>query len=374
MSDSDLFVVLVRRWRVFTLYFGLGVMAATAYLLLAPQWYEATLTVIQSQRSHDSAAMTLAAKLPGAFDAMATDVERISAVLGSSSVSDEVIDKFRLDARYGKEYREQTRTELWTHCAVRGDRKSGVVALTCEDTDPKLAMDMATYFGEVGNRVFARVSGSSAREEEHFLESQVDKARHDVDEASKRLRDFQQQHRVIDLPEQSKAVISAMASIKGELVSKQLELQYVSGFSSSTEANVVQLRQQTEILERKLEQLEQLDGAGAGSSGGGSGTARIFPNAMEVPELRLELERLMREQKVQETVFAMLTQRYELARVESARDTSTFQILDSPTLPTYRTRPKRSKTLILGSVGGEGVALAIVLLPMWWRRRSTPRA
>jgi uncharacterized protein involved in exopolysaccharide biosynthesis len=369
MQDSDLLLVLLRRWRVFAVCTALGIAAAIAYVLLTPPWYEATLTVIQSQRSHESAAMSLAAKLPGAFDAMATDVERIAAVLSSNSVADEVIDKFKLDQRYGKAHREQTRTELWTHCAVRGDRKSGVVALTCEDTDPKLAMDMATYFGEVGNRVFARVSGSSAREEEKFLETQVAKARNDVDEASRKLRDFQQQHRVIDLPEQSKAVISAMAQIKGDLVSKQLELQYLSGFSSSTEANVVQLRQQTEILERKLQQLEQLDAPEAGS-----GSARFFPNAMEVPDLRLQLEQLVREQKVQETVFAMLTQRYELARVESARDTSTFQILDSPTLPTYRTRPKRVKTCLVGCGAGGAIALAIVLAPVWWRRRSMPRS
>ena len=368
-AETDFLLVLLRRWRTFAVCIGLGIAAAIVYVLVMPKWYAATLTVIQSQRSHESAAMSLAAKLPGAFDTMATDVERISAVLSSNSVSDDVIDKFKLDARYGTDHREQTRTELWAHCGVRGDRKSGVVTLTCEDTDPKVAMDMATYFGDVGNRVFARVSGSSAREEEKFLETQVVKARDDVDAASKRLRDFQQQHRVIDLPEQSKAVISAMASLKGDLLSKQLELQYLSGFSSSTEANVVQLKQQVAILESKLAQLEQLEPHAGSDAGTGSGSARFFPNAMDVPDLRLELEQLTRDQKIQETVFAMLTQRYELARVESARDTSTFQILDSPTLPTYRSRPKRSKTLIVGASSGLLLAFGIVLLPRWWRRR-----
>jgi len=58
---------------------------------------------------------------------------------------------------------------------------------------------MTAFFGEVGNRVFGRISASSAREERRFLETQVVKARKDVDEASRKLREFQEKHRVIDL-------------------------------------------------------------------------------------------------------------------------------------------------------------------------------
>jgi uncharacterized protein involved in exopolysaccharide biosynthesis len=369
-DDSDLLIVVLRRWRTIAVIVGICTGAAIAYALLAPVWYEARLTVIQSQRAHDSAAASLAAKLPGAFDALSTDVERIAAVLASNSVTDEVIAKFKLDERYGTTHREQTRIALWSHCATSVDRKSGVVALTCEDKDPQLAMQMTAYFGEVGNRVFMRVSGSSAREEEHFLEGQVTKARADVDQASRKLREFQEQHKIIDLPEQSKAVISAMASLKGEMVSKQLELQYLSGFSSPTETNVVQLRQQIAILEAQLHQLELSEHHGATSAGSAGSSAEFFPSAMNVPELNAQLEQLMREQKIQETVFAMLTQRYEMAKVESARDTSAFQILDSPTLPTYRARPKRRKVAMLGVGSGLALAAAWVLLPVWWRRRT----
>ncbi|MEO8843489.1 MAG: Wzz/FepE/Etk N-terminal domain-containing protein [Kofleriaceae bacterium] len=368
MIETDLLAFLGRRWRIFALCIGLGGAIGVAYALLAPEWYEATLTVIQSQRSHETAAMSLAAKLPGALDSLSTDVERIAAVLSSQSVTDEVIVKFGLDERYGTAHREQTRSALWAHCAIHADHKSGVVALTCEDREPQVAQEIAAFFGDVGNRVFGRVSGSSAREEEHFLEGQVVKARKDVEDASRKLRDFQEQHKIIDLPEQSKAVISAMASLKGDVLSKQLELQYLSGFSSPTEASVVQLRQQITILETKLDQMESTEKQGVAPRADGSGA--FFPAAMNVPKLSSELEQLLRDQKVQETVFAMLTQRYELARVESARDTSTFQILDAPTLPTYRARPKRRQVVLLGAALGFVFALGWLAVPRWWRRRT----
>jgi capsule polysaccharide export protein KpsE/RkpR len=237
---------------------------------------------------------------------------------------------------------------------------------------------MASFFGDVGNRVFGRVSASSAREERGFLENQVEKARTDVDLASQALREFQEKHQIVDLPEQSKAVISAMASIKGELISKQLELSYLTGFSSRTESGVVQLQQQISIMEAKLTQLEKAQqrqtqpSGGSADSATGSATrnSEFFPNAMDVPELRFQLEQLVREQKVRETVFSLMTQRFEMAKVDEARDTSTFQILDYPTLPTYRSRPRRTRAVMIGFGVGVAVALAFSLLPIWWRSRN----
>jgi capsule polysaccharide export protein KpsE/RkpR len=209
---------------------------------------------------------------------------------------------------------------------------------------------------------------SSAREERAFLEQQVVKARHDVDEASRKLREFQEQHKIIDLPEQSKAVISAMAQIKGEMVSKQIELGYLSGFSGRGESNVQQLEQQIAVMSDKLRQLEETQQVASGSAAG-SGSANFFPNAMTVPELRFELEQLMREQKIEETVFGLMTQRYEMAKVDEARDTSTFQILDHPTLPSYRSRPRRTRSAMFGLGAGFVIACLWILLPAWWRRR-----
>lgn len=372
-SSVDFVGLLARRWRSAAVCMLLGSIGGTTFGLLAPKWYSATLTVVPSQRTQESAALGLAARLPIGLDALSTDVQRIQAVLQSTSVRDHVIEKFKLADAYDTSHIEKTREELGEHCVTSVDRKSSLVSLTCEDIDPKRAMDMATYFGEVGNQVFGRVSSSSAREERRFLEQQVLKARADVEVASRTLREFQERHKIVDLPEQSKAVISAMASIKGELISKQLELSYLKSFSARTEASVVQLQQQIGIMESKLAQLEREAASAniAGGSGGAAGPERpdFFPNAMNVPELRFELEQLLREQKIKETVFTLMTQRYEMAKVDEARDTSTFQILDYPTMPTYRSRPKRTKMAMLGLAGGMALAFAWIVGPVWWQRR-----
>ncbi len=378
----DIVTLLVRRWKTLAMCAILGAAAGVAYAFIAPSWYTARLTVVPSQKATNPA-MSLMANIPGVEalgGASSTDVQRIQAVLTSQSVADELIAKFKLQERYGTSHIEHARAKLAEHCTTNVDRKSGVVALACEDTEPAMAMAMATFFGEVGNRVFGRISSSSAREERRFLETQVVKARKDVDESSRKLREFQEKYRIVDLGEQSKAVISAMASIKGELVAKQLQLSYLSSFSSQSEANVVQLQQQIRIMESKLKQLEDSNPAitvlPATGAATGSGSAAVppnpkfFPDAMRVPELRFEVEQLFREQKIQETVFFLMTQRFETAKVDEARDTSTFQILDQPTLPTYRSRPRRKRIAILGLMGGLAFAAAWIIVPAWWRRRS----
>lgn len=363
----EIATVLLRRWKTVSLFVFLGMVGGTAYALLAPVWYKARLTVIPAQESGKSMRMSLAAELPIRLDSP-TDAQRIQAVLQSASVSDQVIQKFELEKRYNVKHLEHARDVLWAHCATGIERKANLVWLTCEDGDPAQAKAITSYFGEVGNRVFERISVSSAREERTFLEAQVAQARTAVDTASERLRTFQERYKIVDLPEQSKAVISAMASIQGDLISKQLELSYLTSFSSRSEPSVVQLQQQISIMQSKLAKLQEPRDV-ALAAGSGSARGDFFPTAMTVPSLRFEIEQLVREQKIQETVFFLLTQRYELARIEEARNTSMFQVLDEPTLPTVKSRPKRTKVVFTGCLLGSVAGGLWILVPLWWRRR-----
>ena len=62
---------------------------------------------------------------------------------------------------------------------------------------------------------------------------------------------------------------------------------------------------------------------------------------------------------MQEVLVTLLTQRYEIARMNEARDTSNFQILDNPVLPTKKSRPK----VLLSAVAG--MFLGVVIGFVW---------
>jgi capsule polysaccharide export protein KpsE/RkpR len=366
---------------------GAGVFVALVYALLAPNWYRSTLTVVPATPSKGSG---LSAQIAGALGADLpidlgnnADVERIAAVFGSTSVTDAVIKKFELKKRYDDKYIEHARSDLWKHCSTRIDRKAKLVALTCEDKDPMFVKDMLSYFGDYGNEVFRRVSTTSASEEVRFLEQRVSDMRREADESARRLREFEEKYKVIDLESQSKAVVSAMASLRSQEISKELQLSYLNSFSSRDESTAVQLRQQLSVMSAKFRKLEEPppdedppgDPVGAPEiRGSAPRAANIFPAALSVPKLRFELEQLYRDRKIREADLLLLMQRLEMAKVNEARDTSAFQVLDLPTLPTYRSRPRLLFTLAAGLIAGLLAGIMWVLGPSHVRRLADAKA
>ena len=321
------------------------------------------------------------ASLDPTFDLLAggSDAERIAAVFRSVSVTDAAIAKFNLMARYKASYPEEARKEFGDHCSASVDKKPCIVSVICEDRSPAIAKSLVEFLGEESNRVLRRVTTGSAGEERRFLERRVELAHSSMDDASKKLRHFQEENGIVSLPEQAKAIVSSIASLRADLLSKQMQLSYVSAFSSPDEASADQLRRQIGVLESKVKALETSSPTPSPTSAPAASTstvapprpsvrkdARLFPPAMDVPRLQSELEELYREQKVQETLFTLLVQRYEMARVQEVRDTSTFQVLDSPTLPKKRSRPKRALSIVLGLLAGVGAGLIRVTAPRWW--------
>jgi len=363
--EPSLFELLVPRWKPLLMCAALGLCAGIAYSLVAPEWYEARLAVLPSQDGENSKLAKVAAlgAAAGLSPVVSTEVQRIHAVLTSVTVADAVIAKFDLQQRYGVRSIERTRKRLRDHCSTTIELKAGLVVLTCEDRDPQVARDLTAQFGEVGNAVFERITVSTARGERRFLEQMVAKAQEDVNRSSTALREYQEHHRVLDLPAQSKAVISAMATLEGDLISKRLQLSYLRGFASSEEPRVRQLSEQITIVERELRHLE------SSNADDDHGTDEFFPEALRVPGLRFDLEQLLRAQKIDETVYAMLTQRLAMTRVDEARDTPAFQILDAPTVPTTPSRPRLAQVAALGGAGGLALCVLCLIAPSWWRRR-----
>src|SRR5262249_6519287 len=210
---------------------AIGLIGATIYIVFAAPWYQSTLTVMPTTPSRPGFGAQLAGALGAAIDVqelgMNVDIERIGAVFESTSVTDAVINKFDLRKRYGERYIEQTRDRLWSHCSVRTDRRARLVSLSCEDKDPKFVQSLLEYFGTYGNEVFRRVTASSATEEARFLEKRVAEMRTEADESAARLRAFEERYKIVDLETQSKAVVSAMASLRSQEISKDLQLSYL---------------------------------------------------------------------------------------------------------------------------------------------------
>jgi tyrosine-protein kinase Etk/Wzc len=339
-----------------------------AYALLAPRWYRSMLTIVPAKQQKAGISSMLGGELAGLAAGVegslggGADAQRIAAVLQSDAVTDAVIAKFDLRTRYGERYQESAREALWRHCAVKPLPKPNLVELTCEDRDPRFVQELLTYFAEHGNQVFRRIGVSSATEEARFLDRRVAELRQQADDAATRMREFQEQHKIVDLDTQAKAVVAALATLNSQRIAKQIELDYARTFSAGDEASMQQLQSQLSVMRGQLHDLEDAPAESPASAetrrdrrperGGG-----LFPSALAVPKLRADYEKLYRDRKVAETTLVFALERLEGAKASEARDVSTFLVLDPPSLPTRPARPKPLRAF--GAFVAIGLASAI---------------
>ncbi len=365
------------------------------YGLVAPKWYRSTLTVVPARSQKAGGLSSLMggefAGLAAGFDSPlgGADVARIAAVLQSVSVTDAVIEKFDLRNRHRAKYQENARDALWRHCDVKTLIKPQLVQLSCEDKDPRFVQQMLSFFAEYGNQVFRRVGVSSASEEVRFLEKRVGELRQQADDSAARMREFQEKYKIVDLDTQAKAVVSALAALNSQRISKQLELDYARTFSAKDEPTMQQLRSQLSVMGGRVRDLEEASPATAPPAEkqpaekqraekparrAGEPGKSMFPPALEVPKLRAEFEELYRDRKVAEATLIFALERLEGARANEARDVSTFVVLDAPALPTRRSRPRPIESLFVVAVAGFAASLAFEV----WRGRGvlepSPRA
>jgi hypothetical protein len=77
---------------------------------------------------------------------------------------------------------------------------------------------------------------------------------------------------------------------------------------------------------------------------------------------------LYRETKIQETVYEMLTQQYEMAKIQEAKETPTVKVLDEAMVPEKKASPPRLVIIIIGSLFVFSLASARILAGAGWER------
>jgi tyrosine-protein kinase Etk/Wzc len=336
----------------------LATVAATAiYVVVAPTWYRASVTVVPAKTPRSA--------LSGQ-DLGGENASRIAAVLESSAVVDGLIEALDLRERYGKRTREDAEEAFWSHCDVGTLPKANLVRITCEDRDPAFLQRMLGLFAAYGNRVFLQLSAGAAAEEVVSSKRRVAELQAQNQEAAGRLLAFQEQHRLVDLDLQAGAVVASAAGLQRRRLGKELELGYLQTFSRRDEATVRGLAQQVASLDGAIDRLEATPAQVPERQE--RMDPSLFPPASAVPGVRVELERLDRDRRASEVALIAALERLEGAAASAARETSSFQLIDPPTLATRPARPHRLLLMLLAPLLGAlcaaaGEACAAALAP-----------
>ena len=72
-----------------------------------------------------------------------------------------------------------------------------------------------------------------------------------------------------------------------------------------------------------------------------AGSAELYPPLRQLPRLGVAFADLYRRVRVQETLYELLTQQYEMARIEEAKDLPTVTVIDAPGIAEKKSFPPR---------------------------------
>jgi len=351
-----------RLWLYRVVFWALAISTLLAFLI--PNRYESSVSIMPPDSMAGSGAMlaALAAKASPELAAMAGGLLGAKGsgalyvdLFRSRSVQEHVVDRLNLQKVYWARYKQDARKKLNSRTDVAEDRKSGVITLTVTDRSPQRARDIAQTYVEELNRLVAQVSTSSARRERIFIEQRMVSVKGDLEDAEKQFSAFASKNTALDIKEQTKAMVESAATLQGQLIAAQSELRSLEQIYTVNNVRVRALQARVAELNR---QMQTLRGSDASLLSDATSSDQLYPAIRKLPLLGVEWADLYRRTKIQETVYELLNQQYELARIQEAKEIPSINIVDPANVPEKKSFPPR--VLIIGLLTALTLAGAVV--------------
>lgn len=334
----ELLQVLAKRKMLIIKMCSIALIASVAYSLSLPNIYSATAKILPPQKESGGGISALIGQAGGLASLAAGGLggggDLYVGILKSRSVNDAVVERLDLVNHFKAENAEAARRSLEGAVKVQAG-KDGIISITAEDKSPEMSSVLANTFVEELGKITVRLNLSKAGTERLFLEQRLKLVKKDLKNAEDDLKSYAQQNKIVQVESQAKASIEGIARMKGELASKEVQLSVLRSTRTDESAEVKALATGVQRLKGEISRL-------SGSNSGGEG----IPSVGAVPGVGLEYSRKMRELKTQEAIFEQLSKQYEMAKLTEAKDSSSFQILDSAVIPVHKVKPKRSMIVI----------------------------
>jgi uncharacterized protein involved in exopolysaccharide biosynthesis len=354
----------------------IALLASIAIVFCIPKQYESMARIMPPEQSGGSTAMmaALAGKaLPPGVGALAANLFGMHNtgalfvdLLQSPSIRGHLIDQFDLQKVYGKDYRTDTAKKLAKRTEITEDRKSGVITIVVTDTDQQRARDLTQAYLEQLDILLTRVNTSTARRERLFIEQRLATVQTELQQAQEDLSRFSSNNAALDIKEQTRAMVDASAKLQAQLIVVRGEVDSLEQIYTPDNVRVRAAQARASELERALNKLggpTNLDVSDDHTADG-----ELYPSLRELPILGVRWANLYRKVKIHETVFDLLTEEYESARIEEAKSIPTVSVIDAPSWPEKKSFPPRILLISVFTVLSLVTTCLVLLAQDRWQR------
>lgn len=290
--------------------------------------------------------------------AVRNTADQYVALMQSATISDRLIERFKLQQVYDERYRDDVRKELQRNVRMSIGKKDGMVSIEVDDTDPRRAAEMANRYVDELRQITANLAVTEAQQRRVFFEGLLKQSRDQLTKAQAAL-----QRSGISagaLKAEPKAAAEGYARLRAEITATEVRLQVLRG---SLADNTPEVRQVQAALAAQRAQLAQLERAGdalAPPPPPGNGAAPAPASSDYISRYR--------DYKYHETLFELYARQFELARVDESREGALIQVVDVAGPPERKSRPKRAFWAAIAFL------LSAALLVSWALLRRSPAA
>ena len=348
MTLGEMFEALRRHLLLLTLGpLVAGGLAFGITMLIAPT-FTASTTFMPPQQAQSGAASALASLGSLAGLAGGTGVrssgDQYVALMQSGTVSNRLIDQFKLMDVYESKFRVDARKELATNVRIALGKKDGLITVDVDDTNPQRAADIANSYVDELRRMTGTLAVTEAQQRRAFFERQLQQSRDRLVQAQQALQSSG--FNAGALKAEPRAAAEAYARIRAETTAAEMRLQILRDTLADSTPEVRQQQTAVAALRAQLARAEQVTDTSAGPDYVGK----------------------YREFKYQETLFDVYARQFELARADESREGALIQVVDAATPPERKSKPKRAITALATTLGVLMVLVALVLVRLSLRR------
>ena len=346
----EYYLVIRKRLRpLFLFVMGTAIGTGLVSLFLIPKVYEAKASILPIEGAEGglvSALNTLGGLAGIPIPQKQTSSQTLVAVLESRSLAEAVISRLDLMKKFfegdwdsAKENwknpekappLEDGVRELKSMVSIQQDRKTGLITVKIEYTDPRLAAAIANTYVEELDRFINKNALSMAKRQRIFLEGQVEGTKKELQEAEERLKAFQEEKRLVVIDAQAQAAIKGLAELKALITAKEVELDVLRTYATARNPRVQILESELKELRKQLQKLEAEESAKGGSE----------LSLASAPDLGLTYTRLQREVMYRAKLLELLYQQYEMAKIQEAKEDIRFQLIDPAVPPVRKAKPR----------------------------------
>lgn len=341
------YIAVIVKWRNIVIFNVIAItLLATVISFILPARYTSTGRLLPPLLSGETMGVTQITSMLSSLGLSTgigpTPSDIFAALLQSRTVFDGVIEECDLKDYYEEKTMVETRVKLLKVTEIEVTPE-GIISISVNDRDPQKAAEIAnSYITELDN-LNKETSMTVGKRNRIFLEERLGSVEEELKAAEVALKEFQERFHIISLPDELQEAVTVLSTLLAQKINKEIELGMIRMFATEENPEVVRIINELSLIEDQIERM----GYKSDTKQFGVGFSLPFK---DVPKASMELAGLMRDVEVKQTVFSVLTEQYETAKLQELRDTPTVEVLDKPEPPEKRSFPRRKRIIAVAFI------------------------